>query len=128
MPPVPDSLPPTRRKSGSEPLRRKRVAPAPASAFRRKPFQILLAFVTVVLLIDALVGERGLMERMRAGQQYQEAEAELERLRLENARLREDARRLTDDPSAIESLARKDLGLLRPGEVLFIIKDIKPAK
>jgi cell division protein FtsB len=68
------------------------------------------------------------MERMRAGQQYQEAEAELERLRLENARLREDARRLTDDPSAIESLARKDLGLLRPGEVLFIIKDIKPAK
>jgi cell division protein FtsB len=104
------------------------VAPAPASAFRRKPFQILLAFVTVVLLIDALVGERGLMERMRAGQQYQEAEAELERLRLENARLREDARRLTDDPSAIESLARKDLGLLRPGEVLFIIKDIKPAK
>jgi cell division protein FtsB len=104
------------------------VAPAPVSVFRRKPFQILLAFVTVVLLIDALVGERGLLERMRAGEQYLVAEAELERLRLENAHLRETARRLTDDPSAIESLAREDLGLLRPGEILFIIKDIKPAK
>lgn len=128
MPPVPDSFPPTRGASGTAPLRRRRVASPPVSAFRRKPFQILLAFVTVVLLIDALVGERGLLERMRAGEQYREAEAQLQRLRLENAQLREDARRLTDDPSAIESLARKDLGLLRPGEVLFIIKDVKPAK
>ena len=128
MPPVPDSFPPTRRASGTAPLRRRRVASPPVSAFRRKPFQILLAFVTVVLLIDALVGERGLVERMRTGEQYRDAEAELQRLRLENAQLREDARRLKDDPSAIESLARKDLGLLRPGEVLFIIKDVKPAK
>jgi cell division protein FtsB len=37
-------------------------------------------------------------------------------------------RRLNDDPSAIESLARKELGLLRPGEVLFIVKDVKPAQ
>jgi cell division protein FtsB len=37
-------------------------------------------------------------------------------------------RRLNEDPSLIESLARQDLGLLRPGEVLFIIKDVTPAK
>lgn len=98
------------------------------SVFRRKPFQLLLAFVTAVLLMDALIGDRGLMERLRAGRQYQEAETALERLRLENARLREEARRLKEDPGAIESLARKDLGLLRPGEVLFIIRDIKPSR
>lgn len=127
MPPLADASP-ARRPSGPEPLRRKRVAPAPVSAFRRKPFQILLAFVTAVLFIDALVGERGLVERMRAGEQYRAARAELERLRQENATLREEMRRLNDDPSAIESLARKELGLLRPGEVLFIVKDVKPAQ
>ncbi len=125
---IPDESPSPRRQSGTEPLRRKRTAPAPVSVFRRKPFQILLVFVTVVLLIDALVGDRGLLERLRAGEQFRAAEGELERLRQENARLREHVRRLNEDPSLIESLARKDLGLLRPGEVLFIIKDAKPAK
>ena len=125
---VPDSPPPTRRKSGTEPPRRRRGAVAPASALWRKPLQLLLVFVTVVLLIDALVGERGLVERMRAGRLYLEAQADLEKIRQENARLLEAARRLKEDSSAIESLARKDLGLLRPGEVLFIIKDIKPAQ
>jgi cell division protein FtsB len=90
--------------------------------------QVLLAFVTLVLLIDALVGDRGLVERMRAGERYRQAAAEAERLRHENARLREEVRRLNEDPSLIESLARTDLGLVRPGEVLFIIKDVKPAK
>ena len=127
MSPSPDASPSSRRQSGAEPLRRRRVAPARLSVFRRKPFQILLAFVTVVLLIDALVGDRGLVERLRAGEQFREARAELDRLRLENARLREHARRLSEDPSLIESLARQDLGLLRPGEILFIIKDVKPA-
>lgn len=128
MLPSPDASPSTRRKSGTEPLRRRQVAPAPASIFRRKPFQLLLAFVTFVLLIDALVGDRGLVERLRAREQAREAEAALERIRLENARLREHVRRLNEDPSLIESLARKDLGLLRPGEILFIIKDVTPAR
>jgi cell division protein FtsB len=128
MPPLPDASPSTRRGSGPAPLRRRPVAPPPVSVFRRKPFQLLLAFVTAVLLMDALIGDRGLMERLRAGRQYREAETALERLRLENARLREEARRLKEDPGAIESLARKDLGLLRPGEVLFIIRDIKPSR
>jgi cell division protein FtsB len=128
MSPVPDSPPATRRKSGTEPLRRNRVAPAPVSAFRRKPLQILLAFVTAVLLIDALIGERGLIERIDAGRQYREAEAELRKIRQENARLREHARKLKKDLPTIESVARKDLGLMRPGEVLFIIKDVKPAQ
>ncbi len=128
MPTRSEAPPSARRRSGLQPLRRRPVAPPRISVFRRRPFQVLLAFITAVLLMDALIGDRGLMERLRAGRQFREAEAALERLRLENARLRDEARRLKDDPAAIESLARKDLGLLRPGEVLFIIKDIKPAQ
>jgi len=44
----------------------------------------------------------------------------------ENDRRREEARRLLEDPSAIEDLARRELGLIKPGEKLFILKDVPP--
>ena len=32
-----------------------------------------------------------------------------------------------NDPTALEELARKDLGLIKPGEKLFILRDVPPA-
>lgn len=115
-----------RKPGGVEPLRRKRVVPAAPSLMPRRSIHLLLIFVTVVLVVDALVGEKGLMESMRARQQYREVSASLDAIKRENVQLLEEARRLKEDPQAIEALARKDLGLIRPGELLFIIKDEKP--
>ena len=114
-------------KAPREPLRRPRNPP-PTTPLprRRKTLHLLLIFVTLVLVLDALVGEKGLLETIRARRQHRELTASIERLRSENAQLREDARRLLEDPSAIESLAREELGLIRPGEMLFIVKDAKP--
>ena len=120
-----------RETSGSAasgpPLRRRRLPPPPRVALRRKAIHFLLVFVTVVLVVDALVGEKGLTESMRARRREAEQTAALGRLRRENADLREQVRRLREDPSAIESVAREQLGLIRPGEMLFILKDVKPA-
>lgn len=130
MPLVPERKSELRKPArGVEPLRRKRVQPEPAaSPRRRRILNVLLGFATVVMLVDALVGEKGLVERMRAKRQYQEQAAALEVLKGGNARLRETARRLRDDPSAIEAIAREELGLIRPGELLFIVRDVKPAR
>jgi cell division protein FtsB len=86
----------------------------------------LLVFVGCVLAVDALVGEKGLLAMMKARQQYQVLEQSLQSARAENARLREEARRLREDPSAIEDLARRELGLIRPGEKVFIVRDARP--
>ena len=126
MPPVLQSQTDPRR-SDVGPVRRQRVAAAPTSVFRRRTVHYVLIFVTLVLVIDALVGEKGLIESMRARRQHRELAGSLEALRRDNIRLREDVRRLKEDPAAIESLAREQLGLIRPGELLFIIKDQKPA-
>jgi cell division protein FtsB len=123
MPPILEPKPDARRNAGVEPLRRKRVSPACQPAWRRRGVHLLLAFVTLVLVIDALVGEKGLLESMRARRQYQQLARSLDDLKRENARLRDEARRLREDPTAIESLAREELGLIRPGEVVFILKD-----
>jgi len=62
---------------------------------------------------------------LKARQQYQSLETSLARARVENAQLREQARQLREDPQAVEEIARRELGLIRPGEKLFIIKDVK---
>nr|MDQ3347897.1 septum formation initiator family protein [Acidobacteriota bacterium] len=52
----------------------------------------------------------------------------LTQLEVENAGLREQARRLADDPAAIERAAREDLGLIKPGEILVVVKDVKSGR
>ena len=85
-------------------------------------------FVASLIVVDGLFGERGLLAMLRARQEYDQLAATLARQRAENARLREDVRRLNDDPRAIEEVARRELGLIRRGEKVFIIKDVPPAK
>ena len=94
-----------------------------ASPLRTRLLNYVLGFVTVVLVVDALVGDRGLVDTLRARRQHDAIAAALAQKRHENARLRDDIRRLKEDPGAIESLAREQLGLIREGEVLFIIRD-----
>jgi len=116
------------RPAGVEPRRRKRFAPAPPSVVQRRTVHFVLIFVTLVLVVHALVGEKGLVESMHARQRHRAAALSLEAVRRDNARMREEVLRLKEDPAAIESLARQELGLIRPGEVLFIIKDEKPTR
>ncbi|HUR33412.1 MAG TPA: septum formation initiator family protein [Vicinamibacterales bacterium] len=85
-----------------------------------------VVFFAVAVIVDAVVGDRGLLAMLQAGAQYETATTALDRQRAENQRLREQVDRLTNDPAAIEELARDELGLMRPGEKLFIVKDLKP--
>ena len=111
-----------------EPLRRRSRTPVAASpsVWPTRLLQYGLAFIIVVLVVDALVGDKGFLDTLRARRQYRAVAASLTDRRQENARLREEIRRLRDDPARIESVAREELGLIRPGEVLFILHDDKP--
>jgi cell division protein FtsB len=79
------------------------------------------------VIVEALVGDKGLLTMLKARQEYRALEGTVAASKSENARLREEARRLREDPAAIEDLARRDLGLIKPGEKLFIVKDVAPA-
>ncbi len=94
----------------------------------RRIARVVLVFVTAVLVIDAVVGDKGLTALLKARRDFEAVEAALVQARADNARLRDDARRLREDPAAIEEIARRELGLIKPGEKLFIIKDVKPQK
>jgi len=94
----------------------------------RRLVRYVLVFVTIVVVIDAIVGEKGLLALMHARREFRAVESALERARAENDQLREEARRLREDPAAIEEIARRELGLIKPGEKLFIIRDVQPKR
>lgn len=105
---------------------RKPAGSARASLGRtgRRVVRYVLGFVTIVLVIDAIAGEKGLLTLLRARKEFSAVERSLQRARHQNDELREQARRLREDPAAIEEIARRDLGLIKPGEKLFIIRDV----
>jgi cell division protein FtsB len=83
-------------------------------------FSIGVSFV----VIDAFAGERGLAALYRNRQELARLSSEVDAKVRENDQLREKIRRLSgEDPAAIEDIARRELGLMRPGERLFIIRD-----
>jgi len=88
----------------------------------------LLLLVASIIIVDGLVGDRGLLAMLRARHEYDQLAASISRQRAENARLRDQARRLREDPGAIEEIARRELGLIKPGERVFIVKDVPPSK
>ncbi len=101
-------------------------APKPTLVSRgRRVLRHILILVTAVIVIDAVAGERGLLALLQARREYRILELSLAQARADNAGLRDHARRLREDPEAIEEEARRELGLIMPGETLFIIKDVE---
>ena len=64
---------------------------------------------------------------LRVRHEHASVLASLTKLRLENQQLLEDARRIREDPAAMEEAARRELGFIRPGETLVIIRDARPS-
>ena len=110
----------------TNPAPRPAAAPKATLASRgRRLFRHGLVFITLVIIVDAIAGEKGLLALRQARRQYATLERSLDRARADNAELRDQARRLREDPQAIEEQARRELGLIKPGELLFIIKDVE---
>ena len=87
----------------------------------RHTWRYLLLLVTILLLANAFVGERGLVALFRANQEHARLQQVIDTLRTENTRLQRYTRALTDEPRFIEDLARRELGMISPGEQLFIV-------
>ena len=104
-----------------------RDAAAPPAAPRgQRVLRIGLLVVMAIVLVDAVVGDKGVFALMRVRDERRALEGIVDDLRVQNQRLVDQARRFREDPATIEDLARRDLGMIKPGEKLFIIRDRDP--
>lgn len=124
--PTVDSTSPDRASAAraSRTRRNDEVAPRQrAAAKRTRVMQLALLAVAAVISIDAVVGEKGLLETFRARRGHAALVQSIGQLQRDNARMRDYVRRLREDPAAIEEVARRKHGLIKPGEVLIIVRD-----
>src|SRR5262245_34427473 len=90
----------------------------------RKKAVILASIIVMVgLVVGSLFGDRGLLQLVSQRQRADALAREIDQLRSENSHLAAEIAALRRDPAAIERLAREELGLARPGETVFVIRD-----
>ena len=66
-----------------------------------------------------LIGETSAAQLERVESELGRLRADIAGKRVDNAELRRDIEALRSDPGAIEDIARRELGLVRPGEVIL---------
>jgi cell division protein FtsB len=81
------------------------------------------AIALIALTVGSVFGDRGILNLVEKRRQLDALRAELEELRSENARLSSEIAALRTSPRAIERLAREQLGLARPDETVFLIRE-----
>jgi len=92
--------------------------PAPnRPAFR--PRLKLGAILFLALVLASVAGNRGLVRVYRMHQTRAALEREIAQLTASNTALAEEVRGLRTDPGRVEAIAREELGLVKPGELVY---------
>ena len=94
---------------------------------RRRLVRGALGIVLVLAIVDGVFGDSGVFANMKRKQSLGSMQASIAELHSQNEVLTDDIRRLREDESAIEELAREELGLIKDGELLIILRDAPEA-
>ncbi len=97
------------------------LAPArePATTGNKNLITIWLLVIILVMLGYAIFGERGVIRTRQAERQKGQLEKQLSELQQQQQQLREEIDRLKHDKDYWEQLARKNLGMVRDGELIY---------
>ncbi|MGD9009973.1 MAG: septum formation initiator family protein [Desulfobacteraceae bacterium] len=89
---------------------------------RQKVILVIVAIAMSHLMLVVLFGDNGLLELNRKHNTHQRLLEENARLTRENLKLYRAIDRLENDPDFVESVARHELGMVRPDELIFKFK------
>jgi cell division protein FtsB len=81
----------------------------------------LIGLLVLVLVVHDIFGAHGYLAMRRTQQEIKKVTRDLDQLNKENSELEQEVRELKTDPHKIEKIARDELGLARPGEVIIKI-------
>ena len=88
-------------------------------SFFRRNLRTILGLAILALTIHDVFGPHGFLAMRRAQQEIKQFNAEMQKLNQENQTLSDEVTSLKTDPRLIERIAREDMGLAKPGELIF---------
>ena len=94
---------------------------------RRRLVTWALILGSFILIVNALFGEHGYLAAVHARQEYRTLADSVTRVQDENQRFIDDIHGIKSDPAILEDAARRELGLIKPGETLVIVRDARPS-
>jgi len=81
----------------------------------------ILVLCVFALFIHDIFGTHGFLAMRRTKLEIERVQKDINRLAKENAELSDEVKSLKTDPHKIESIARDELGLAKPGDVIIKI-------
>ncbi|GAM07754.1 cell division protein FtsB [Geobacter sp. OR-1] len=94
----------------------------------RSRLYLIPAAVILFLLFFTVFGERGLLRIYELNREKQEMSRRSEALKVENENLKREIEALKSDRRYLESIARKDFGLVRPNETVYQFSAVTSAR
>ena len=90
---------------------------------KKQKITLALVFTAMFgLMLVVMFGDNGMVELRQLRRTHQVLVNENARLTQENTRMYGSIDRLQNDPDYIESIARRELGMIRPDELIFKFK------
>jgi cell division protein FtsL len=80
----------------------------------------------LALAVASVLGNRSLLRLYQMHRDRAAIEREIEQLTAANATLAEEVRLLRTDPARVEAIAREELGLVKPGEIVYEFRPAPP--
>ena len=82
--------------------------------------------LTVAIILLAVFKDKGWLDVRARARQFRAVESQIRDIEAENQRLTDEIQALRTDPAAIEKIAREQLKLVKPGEVVLVLPEEKP--
>jgi cell division protein FtsB len=99
------------------------ISPSEVSSYLRRNARQILGLALLALLVHDVFGPHGFIAMRRTQKEIEQIREQIGKMNDENKSLTEQVSSLKTDPKSIERIAREEMGLARPGEMIFKLPD-----
>ena len=108
----------------------RKISPSQVRAYAKKNTRQILALALFALFVHDIFGPHGFIAMRRTQKEIDRIHEQIVKMNEQNKELTGQVSSLKSDPKSVERIAREEMGLARPGEMIFKIPDLPktPAK